>query len=84
MYFTNGKAFSSSLQGSLAGLIIQLIHEINRRKTNTSLVTCIPPVYMGQAQENWVTLWSGGSPHLKYQLHLKIKEDAGKLPRKEQ
>ena len=42
--------------------------QINKRK-NRSLIICVPPLYMGNTQENWVT------PQMaKYHLQLKRKE----------
>lgn len=38
------------------------IRQINSRKINRSFITCIAPVYTGEIQENWITLWNGLSP----------------------
>ena len=47
------------------------------RKTNTGLIRYIPPVFMGDTQEEWVTAPppSGPSHQLKYHLQIKTKED---------
>ena len=47
------------------------------KRTNRSLISCRPSVYMGDNQENWVTPTNGPSNHLKYHLQLKSKEDVG-------
>ena len=51
--------------------------KIIKRKTNRSLITCIPPVYMEDIQENWVIPWNGPSYHLKCHLQLNIKGVGG-------
>lgn len=44
------------------------------REKQTSLLTCIPPVYMGDTKENWETPRGSPSHHPKHHLQLKTKE----------
>jgi len=53
------------------------MRQISRRKTNKTLITCIPSVYMWETQEYWVTPQNGQSHHLKYHLQLKTKDVGG-------
>lgn len=45
-----------------------------------SLIICIPPVYMVEIQENWVTCQNDGRLHLKYHFQLKTKDIEGGKP----
>ena len=40
----------------------------------------MPPLHMGDTQENRVILWNGPSHHLKYHLQLKTKDDLAGEP----
>lgn len=44
---------------------------------NRSLITCLPPINMGDIQENWVTSRNDPNGHLKYNLQLKTKDVGG-------
>ena len=56
----------------------RLTGEKQKKFNNMYLYTIyIPPVYMGETEENWVTLQNGPSHHLKDHLHLKTKENVG-------
>ena len=46
----------------------------DEQQKNGYLVTCMPHVFMGNAQDNWVTPWDGPSHQFKYYLQLKNKE----------
>lgn len=61
------KIFLSSLCGYLS-IDNQIdIRQINTRKTDKCLVTCIPPVYLGETQKNLVTLkWLKPSPLITF------------------
>lgn len=52
--------------------------QINRRKTNRSLITCILPIYIQDTKENsLVTPPNGSGYQVKYHLQLKTKENVG-------
>ena len=50
--------------------------QLDRRKTNRNLITCILPIYIQDTKENsLVTPPTGPGYQLKYHLQLKTKED---------
>lgn len=77
LYYRGAKHFFSSLQVSLASLIIKMIYSIHERKTDKTLTSCISLVYMREIQENWKTPRNGLNQHLKKHLQLKRKDDIG-------
>ena len=49
------------------------MRQINRRKSNKSLITCVHQRDPGELSNSP----NGPNPHLKYHLQLKTKEDVG-------
>ena len=70
VYLLRGRKnnFPSILLESWLRLLCQK-RQIHRRKP-----TCIPAVYKGDTQKNWITFSNGPSYHLKYQVQQKTKE----------